>query len=85
MARFNYHSGEKERLDEIKKEICMVLRRSMGRQPNYSATRLAIQLRTSRARVSGQGMRVESLRFAKDLYLHHSGEFFRSRAHKHGG
>ena len=52
MARFDYRSGEKERLDESKKEVCMVLRRSMARKPHYSVTRLAIELRTSRARVS---------------------------------
>lgn len=65
MARrssFKLSQQEEEKLQDVKIQICLAIRRAMGRQTHYSSTVTAMKLGTSRACVS----RVQRA-IAKDL------------------
>lgn len=65
MARrssFELNENEEKKLEEVKIQICLAIRRAMGRQSHYSSTVTAMKLGTSRACVS----RVQRA-IAKDL------------------
>lgn len=63
-ARRPLSEAEQRKLDEVKLQLCLTLRRSMARMDHYSSTRLAIMMGTSRACVSKvQCARIEELTF----------------------
>lgn len=48
-ARFPVTDEQKEKLDQAKKKLCRLLRKSMARQPHSTTSALALLLGTSRA------------------------------------
>ncbi len=48
-SRFSTTPQENEKLTEVKRQLCRVLRKSMALKPHANQSWLALQLRTSRA------------------------------------